>query len=180
MDNYTEFRCPQCNKGFRSKESLRGHCNKQTRCKNKEKERLAKLEVQNESQIVEEARRVVGDGEEAEVFHHIEEREITDQWDNNIQNEDNINFQLYNFDSALSLASAFTYCVGGRGQSESDITQILKVLHHPLFDINQVPYKNGRGCKSWLKRKLEAENGLLEVIFFFTMFSECIFVILLY
>lgn len=54
--------------------------------------------------------------------------------------------------------------LGGKGLSEKDMSAIMEVLHHPKFDIKNVPYKTGRGYNLWLRKKLEAANGPLEVI----------------
>lgn len=66
-------------------------------------------------------------------------------------------------DSALALCLLFKSLVGGKGLSEKDISAILKLIHDPDFDVSSVPFFTGRACNKWLKKKLEEENGPLEV-----------------
>lgn len=83
------------------------------------------------------------------------------------------------FDVALALAAFLNKgCVGGRGLSINDQSELLAILHHPQFDKDDIPYHSGKSCRTWLRRKLESENGPIEVIHYYLItFIFCIVVL---
>jgi len=147
------YECLHCGRRFRTSHQLRSHTNRVKRCY--ERENARKNEQQKKAKLDDIGKNdhAASNCESLNMEKDDEDEEITD-----IPSQENPTF-----DGALELMKFFSECAGGVGLSNNDISKALKILKHPQFNVDEIPYHNGPSGKLWLKKKLESINGPLQV-----------------
>jgi len=169
MDTQSEsqpiYECRHCGTTFHSQKSLTSHIGRQKRCN--EKEKIMKLHGSKKLKTQREEKETQGNPDfvqnRQEVVNESTETEI-------VENDFQVNIMQPSLNddySDLRISTAFKNCNNGQGLSISDMTRILDALFDPNFKLEKVSFNNGKACNLWLKKKMEEQNGPLQVIFLY-------------